>query len=78
MKQKDIALIIVVMFFSGIVSLLVSNLFFASDSERSLTAEVVEPIDSSFQHPDAAFFNERSINPTQLIKIGDSSNKQPF
>jgi hypothetical protein len=78
MKQKDIALIIIVVFFSAVVSILVSKIFFTSSSQRSLTAEIVEPIDPSFSHPDSAFFNERAINPTQLIKIGDDTNSQPF
>ena len=78
MKQKDIALIIIVVFFSAVVSILVSKIFFTSSSQRSLTAEIVEPIDPSFNQPDSAFFNERAINPTQLIKIGDDTNSQPF
>lgn len=78
MKQKDVALIILVVFFSAVISFFVSKLIFTSSSERSLTAEVVEPIDPSFQQPDNAFFNSKSINPTQLIKIGDSKNNQPF
>ncbi len=78
MKQKDVALIIVVVFFSAVISILVSKVIFTSSGQRSLTAEVVEPIDPTFKQPDSAFFNERSINPTQLIKIGDDSNSQPF
>jgi ABC-type cobalt transport system substrate-binding protein len=78
MKQKDVALIILVIFFSVVISFFVSKLIFTSASQRSLTAEVVEPIDPNFQQPDNAFFNPKSINPTQLIKIGDSKNNQPF
>jgi hypothetical protein len=78
MKQKDIALIVLVVFFSAVISFFVSRLVFTSSSQRSLTAEVVQPIDPTFNQPDEAFFNEKSINPTQLIKIGDSNNDQPF
>lgn len=78
MKQKDIAMIVLVVFFSAVISFFVSKLVFTSSSQRSLTAETVEPIDPSFQQPDAAYFNEQAINPTQLIKIGDNDNNQPF
>lgn len=78
MKQKDIAMIILVVFISAVFSFFVSKLVFTSSSQRSLQAETVEAIDPSFDQPDSTFFNEKSINPTQLIKIGDSKNNQPF
>jgi len=81
MKQKDIALIAVVVIFAGVVSLVVSNFFFAPDPSKKLTAEVVESISSDFQKPDDnndSVFNKDAINPTKLIEIGNSNNKQPF
>jgi hypothetical protein len=78
MKQRDILLILVVIIFAGIVSLLISNFFFAPDSSNQLTAEVVESITSEFQQPDERVFNSEAINPTKLIEIGDSNNTQPF
>lgn len=78
MKQKDIALIVVVIIFAGIVSLIISNFFFTPDSNKNLTAEIVEPITSEFQPPDNSVFNNDAINPTKLIEIGNSNNNQPF
>lgn len=78
MKQKDIVLIIVVVFFAGIVSVVVSKLFFTSGANRSLEAEVVQPISADFQPPDKQVFNDKAINPTELIRIGDNNNKKPF
>ena len=78
MKQKDIAMIILVVFFSAMFSWIISGFFFTSSEQRSQTAEIVEPINPDFQRPDNAFFNEKSINPTQLIQIGDTDNNQPF
>lgn len=78
MKQKDLSVIILVVFFSAVFSFFISKVVFTSASQRSLTAETVEPIDPNFQQPNEAFFNEDSINPTQLIKIGDNDNSQPF
>lgn len=77
-KQKDVILIVIVIIFAGIVSILVSNFFFAPDNKKSLSAEVVDPITSQFQPPDSRVFNKDAINPTQLIEIGDSNNSQPF
>jgi hypothetical protein len=44
---------------------------------------VVTPISSSFPLPQTddtykAFFNQNSLNPTQLIQIGGNSNSVPF
>lgn len=77
MKQKDLALIIVVAFVAGALSLLVSK-FFISSGSKNLQAQVVQPISTDFQKPDERVFNDKAINPTQLIQIGNSSNSQPF
>jgi hypothetical protein len=78
MKKKDFALIIVVAVFAGVVSLVISKVFFASSAQRNLKAEVVDPISADFQKPDEKVFNAQAINPTKLIQIGDSNNPQPF
>lgn len=78
MKQKDIALILVVIFFSAIVSLVVSKALFTTKQEKLLSAEVVEPVSSEFQEPDKTVFNGEAINPTQIIQIGGDGNQNPF
>jgi hypothetical protein len=78
MKQKDIALIAVIVVFSAIVSLLVSNMFFASPAKRQQQVEVVEPISAEFQQPDSRYFNNTAFDPTKLITIGQSQNPEPF
>lgn len=78
MKQKDIALIIVMVFISGIISFVVSGKIFGSQKNSEQTAEVVEPITSEFPPPPAKYFNGTSINPTQLITIGGGTNPNPF
>lgn len=78
MKQKDIVLIIVVIFFSAVISLVVSKALFATNEDNRLSAEIVEPINSEFQQPDKTVFNGEAINPTQLIRIGDGGNQNPF
>lgn len=80
MKQKDIVLIIVVIFISGAISLVLSNYLFSSPRSRQEKVEVVEPITSEFDTPekDDKYFNTQAIDPTQIIRIGDNNNQQPF
>jgi len=77
-KQKDIALIIVIVFVSAVLSFFLSNALIGTPQNKKQKAAVVEVITSDFQEPDKKFFNEKSVNPTQTITIGDSSNQQPF
>lgn len=78
MKKNDIGIIIAVAIFAGVVSLLASNFLFTPQSTKDLRAQKIDAIESSFNQPDKRYFNQESINPTQLIQIGDSPNAQPF
>lgn len=78
MKQKDWALIIIVSFISGVVALVLSNLVISAPKNRQQKASIVEPITDEFKQPDGRFFNSQSIDPTQIIRIGDGSNNAPF
>jgi hypothetical protein len=78
MKQKDIVLIIVVAAVSGIISLVVGHLVFAAPKDRQQKVEVVDAITTDFAAPDSKYFNSKSINPTQLISIGENANTTPF
>lgn len=78
MKQKDIALIIVIVAVSGVISFLASRWVFARPADRQQKAEVVDVITSDFPLPDTKYFNNQSIDPTQLIEIGGSNNPNPF
>ncbi len=78
MKQKDIALIIIVVFVGGLFSIIMTKTVFVSSSSKQQTAQKIEPITSEFKEADKAVFNQDSINPTKLIRIGDESNTSPF
>lgn len=78
MKQKDIALIIVMVFISAVISFIVSGQIFGSPKNREQKAEIVEAITPEFPAPPAKYFNGNSINPTQLITIGGGTNPNPF
>jgi hypothetical protein len=78
MKQKDLTTILLVIFISGIFSFVLSNYLFASPKNRHEKVEVVKPITAEFKEADKRYFNEQSVNPTQLITIGDNNNTSPF
>ncbi|HEX9153249.1 MAG TPA: hypothetical protein VF809_00330 [Candidatus Saccharimonadales bacterium] len=78
MKQKDVALILVLVFVSGVMSFLVSRWVFGKPANRQQKAEIVDVISSDFSLPPTKYFNNNSIDPTQLIQIGDANNPNPF
>lgn len=78
MKQKDVALIIIIVFFSALISWFVSKTVFAPPKNRQQEVEVVQPISSDFPKPDNRFFNNQAFDPTQPITIGQNANPQPF
>ena len=77
-KQKDIALILIMVFVSAVVAILVSKFVFAKPADREQTAEIVDVISPDFAQPPSKYFNSDSVNPTQQIEIGNSSNPNPF
>ncbi len=78
MKQKDIALIVIVVLISAIFSLFVSNAIFASPKNRQQSVETVQPITAEFPAPDKQFFNDKAVDPTKVITIGQNANPDPF
>jgi hypothetical protein len=83
MKQKELTLIGMVALIAIILSFIISSLVFGSPKKHPTKVPVVTPISSSFPLPQTddnykAFFNQNSLNPTQLIQIGGNSNSVPF
>lgn len=78
MKQKDIALIVMAVGISTILSYYVANTFIAPPKKRSLKVEIVQKISSDFTRPTDKYFNGNSINPTKTIIIGQDGNPKPF
>lgn len=78
MKQKDIALVLVMAFIATIIALVASRWIFSSPKNRQQTAEVVDVITADFSQPPQKYFNADSVNPTQQIEIGANSNPNPF
>jgi hypothetical protein len=75
MKQKDIALIGVMVLIGAVVALVISRLIFSSPKNRQQTAEVVDVITPEFPAPPPKYFNSNAVNPAQPITLG-TDNKQ--
>jgi len=73
MKQKDIALIAVMVIVGAAVSLVISRIIFSSPKSRQKTAEIVDVITPEFSTPPAKYFNSNAINPAQPITLGTDS-----
>lgn len=71
-------IIAAVVFFSAVLSVLLSRMVFAKPENRQLQVEVVQPISADFPEADKRYFNAESIDPTQPIQIGNSNNPDPF
>ena len=68
MKQKDIALIIVIAFISAVVSFVVSNKIFVTPANRQQQVQVVDKINPQRSRtPPRKYFNSNSIDPTQKL-----------
>jgi len=78
MRQKDIALIAVIVFISAVLSLFISKAIFTSPKNRQQQVEVVQAITTDFKQPDNRYFNNDSFNPARFITIGQNDNTNPF
>ncbi len=78
MKQKDIALIVLIAGISAVASFVVSNKLFVTPANRQQQVEVVDVIDPSFTTPNNKYFNSNSIDPTQNSQLGTNNNENPF
>ena len=78
MKSKDIAVIGIVVIISIVLSVVVSKSLIVPAKNRQQKVEVVPQISTSFPAPSSSYFNTNSIDPTQLITIGNNNNGNPF
>ena len=78
MKQKDIALIIVVATFSLVIAAVSSNFIFGRASLKEQKAERTEAISAEFSPPSNVYFNDQSVDPTVIIRTGEGENQTPF
>ncbi|MBX4197094.1 hypothetical protein KW801_00875 [Candidatus Saccharibacteria bacterium] len=85
MKQKDLLIVGITAFVAAIFSIVLSGVLFGSPKKNPIKVPVVDKISSTFPSPQnddnyKVFFNDKALNPTQLIQIGGSNNTntKPF
>ncbi len=78
MKQKDYALVAIVVIFSAVFSIIISNILFATPKNRQQTITVVGTVSPDFSKPDNQYFNSSALDPSQLLQVNISSNTAPF
>lgn len=78
MKKNDIAVLILVVAISVGVAFFVGRAILGDKKPSDTTVETVEVLTADIKQPDPAVFNDKAINPAVSIKIGDSTNQQPF
>ena len=77
MKQNTVVSLIVIAISAGIISLIASKYLIISSATQQ-SAVIVPVITSTFPIPSSSYFNSQSIDPTQLIQIGTTTNSNPF
>ena len=83
MKRKELMIIGLTAFIAAIFSIVLSGLLFGSPKKNPIKVPVVDKISSDFPSPQTdeqykIFFNNKALNPTQLIQIGGNNNSAPF
>lgn len=83
MKKNDILTLVVAGIIAAVFSTFLSMLVFTGGDNRQQKVDEVEVITASFPLPKddevlKGVFNESAIDPTQLIRIGDNTNQNPF
>ncbi len=78
MNKKDRNTLVVVILVSAFVAFFAAKILIGSPQKKPQKVEVVEPISIDFQRPDSTVYNQDAVNPTQLIKISENENTDPF
>jgi mannitol-specific phosphotransferase system IIBC component len=78
MKKNDIALLILIVSITLVISFFIVKAVFGEPQKQATKVEKVDPISSDIVQPSKSVFNSNAINPTVVIQIGNPANQQPF
>ena len=83
MKRQQLVVIVAVGLVSALLSIVISGTVFGTPKKNPIKVPVVQKISSDFPNPKndenySKIYNTNAINPTQLIRIGNSNNSVPF
>lgn len=82
-KRQNIVILVIVGLIAAMVSIVISGAIFGTPQNNPIKVPVVDPISPSFpdvQHDSnyTSFLNNKALDPTQLIQIGNNQNTAPF
>lgn len=77
MKKSDIAMIILIISISVLVSYFVVKGLLGGSANQAVKVKTTESISSTLDEPDPAVFNSNAINPTVEVTIGGGSSDTP-
>ena len=78
MKRNDIALLILIVSITLVISFFVVKALFGEPQKDAVKVEKIDAISSSIVQPSKSIFNKDAINPTVVIQIGSPANQTPF
>lgn len=70
MKKSDLAMIILIVAISVLVSYFVAKSIIGDVGKQSVKVKTIEPISAELADPNAKVFNTNAINPTVEVTIG--------
>jgi len=74
MKKSDIAMIILIVSISVLVSYFIAKSVIGDVTNQSVKVKTAEKISTDLAQPNTAVFNKDAINPTVEVTIGGSSD----
>lgn len=74
MNKADIAMIVLIASMSMLVAYFGARAVIGDPDSESVTVKTIEQIHPEVEEPDPRVFNERAINPTVEVVIGDSES----
>lgn len=78
MKQNDIAALIIIVVFTGVIAYFAANAVIGTPQNDPVEIEQVVPINDTFPAPDSRVFNDQAIDPTVKIEGDGPSAETPF
>ena len=74
MKKSDLAMIILIVSISVLVSYFVAKSIIGDVGNQSAKVKTIDPISAELADPDPKVFNTNAINPTVEVTIGGGSS----
>ena len=71
MKKSDIAMIVLIASIFILIAFFATRAIFGDGSNETVKVKTIEKIEATIQEPSTEIFNEKGINPTYRINVGD-------